>query len=51
MLVSAIHQYELAKGIYIYLFHTLLNLPPTPLGCHRAPGVCFLCHKANSHWL
>ena len=24
---------------------------PTPLGCHRAPGLSSLCHRANFHWL
>ena len=29
------------------------HLPPhlTSLACHRAPGLSFLCHIANSHWL
>ena len=29
------------------------HLPPhlTPLGCHRAPGLSFLDHTTNSHWL
>ena len=29
---------------------SLLNLPPTPLGCHRAP-IYLLCHTADSHGL
>ena len=24
---------------------------PIPLGCQRAPGLNFLCHIANSHWV
>ena len=24
---------------------------PTPLGCHKSPGVSSLHHSANSHWL
>ena len=34
--------------------HTYVpSLPPhpTPLGCHRAPGLSSLRHTANSHWL
>ena len=29
----------------------LLSLPPTPLGCHRAPDFCSLSHTANLHCL
>ena len=35
---------------YIYV-PSLLNRPPTPLGCHRVPGVSSLHHTGNSHWL
>ena len=28
-----------------------LPSPPTPLGCHRAPGLSSLHHRTNSRWL
>ena len=34
-------------------FEPPCHLPPhpTPLGCHRVPGLSSLYHTANSHWL
>ena len=54
VLISAIHQHELAIGTHVPLpLETPSHLPlhPTHLDCHRAPGWSSLRHTANSHWL
>ena len=53
VLVSAMHQHELAIGILVSHRYISFHLPahPTPLGCHWAPGLSSLCHTANSHCL
>ena len=56
VLVSAIYQHELAKGICMLppcwaSLPTPLPPHPTPLGCHRAPNLSFLHHTANFHQL
>ena len=55
VLVSAKHQHESAIGIHTYV-PSLLNLPAPPSPSHSArlsqsPGLSFLSHTANSHWL
>ena len=40
----------LISTIYIYP-HSLKPLNPTPLDCHRAPGLNSLHHTSNFHWL
>ena len=43
--------------LHTYVLHTYICLSshfplhPTPLGCHRAPGLSSLHHIANFHWL
>ena len=53
-MVSAIRQHESATGTHMSPpSWTFLHSPPypTPVGCHRASALGYLCHLANSHWL
>ena len=53
VLVSAVHQHELAISIYVYV-PSLLNLPPTlshPSRLSQSTSLSFPHQTANSHWL
>ena len=53
VLVSAIHQHELAIVIYMLPLEPPFHLPShlTPLGCYGALGLSSLHHRANFHGL
>ena len=54
MMVSAIHQYELAVGMHVSPpFGTPSHLPPhqIPPSCHRAWALGVPLRISNSHWL